>query len=188
MFDGAVKGLATGIAVVIVFGLIALLGKLAGGGAKVGLGETVLQYGRFFRGVALLGLLLPLGFIAGVFLLPPPGGGDVAYLVIGGIGAAFLALDVCLLLEAFRRRIVLSETGIAAHGWFGPNGELSWSDIEKVENRVGSGKFVVRGGKTKISLGHYLDGLSLFMEECKKRLASEVYGEAFDKPLNRPFM
>jgi hypothetical protein len=188
VLDGALKGLITGIVAVFVLGLIFLLGKLAGGGAIKQPGATVLRYGGFFRGVALLGLFIPAVLIVCVFVLPAPGGGTVGYLVLGGIGAAFLALEAGLLLEAFRRRIVLSETGISAHGWFGPVGEQQWSEIEKIENRVGSGKYVVFGGKAKIALGHYLDGLDVFAAECKKRLAPEVYGDAFEKPVNRPFM
>jgi hypothetical protein len=191
MIDGALNGLITGVVAVVVFGVIALLGKLAGGGMKAEEGETVLRYGGFFRGVGLLGVLVALivlvvfavGRLTGLASQEPG-----AVLGVSVLAGGFLLVSLPLLVEGYRRQIVLSEEGIAARGWFGPAGELRWSEIESVENRAGSGKYVVRGAGKKISLGHYLDGLDVFAEECKKRLAPEVYGKAFDKPLNRPFM
>jgi hypothetical protein len=108
---------------------------------------------------------------------------------IGIVVGLFLVLGLWLVIETYRRRIVISEEGIAARGWFGPAGALRWDKIESVERRDRSQKFVVRGGRTKISIGYSLDGVGVFILKCRERLNPEVYGEAFpEQPPDRPFM
>jgi hypothetical protein len=189
--NGALKGLITGVTIAVVFGLIFLMGKLAGGGAKKQAGETVLRYGGMFRGLGLLCVLLVV-IVLVVFAVGRITGeasqSEGAAIAVGVLCGIFLLPGLPLLIEGYRRQITLSETGIAARGWFGPVGELRWEEITSVENKVMSGKYVVRGASATIKIGHYLEGLDVFAEECKKRLAPEVYGDAFDKPVNRPFL
>ncbi|HEY1189251.1 MAG TPA: hypothetical protein VGE74_16485 [Gemmata sp.] len=159
------------------------------GGVTVSAGRVVLRYGALIRGFALLSPLLPLAVLAEAIFCSDTGGrGANANLIFGGISLAFAVLAVYLLLEGFGRKIVLTEADISTFGWLGPAGVLRWDEIERVENKATSGKFLVHGQNTKIRLSHYLAGLDKFAEECKKRLAPEVYGKAFEKPLNRPFM
>lgn len=191
MLDGSLKGLLTGIAAVLVFGIIALLAKFAGGGVSKKPGETVLRYGGMFRGVGLMSMsivvLVLLVFIIGTLtgLAAQAPGSAIGAGVCAGL---FFVIGFPLLMEGYRRQVILSETGITARGWFSTGEEIPWEAITKVENKVMSGKFVVRAGKKTVALNHYLEGLDAFAEECKKRLAPDVYGKAFEGPLNRPFL
>ncbi len=190
MFEGTLKGAVTGLAGALVIGLLFLVGYLLGGGAKkTADGTTVLRYGGAFRAVGLMGVVVALA-MAVLLLLSLLGVGPSreAQLPILLLLGLFGLLGAPLTVEAFRRRVVLDDDGLTARGWFGTAPTVAWEDITSVENKVMSGKFVVRAGRVKLKLGHYLEGLDVFAAECKKRLDPEVYGKAFDKPINRPFL
>jgi hypothetical protein len=190
VFDGALNGAITGLAGALVIGLLFLIGYLLGGGAKkTADGTTVLRYGGAFRAVGLLGVVIALVMAALLLLsLLGVGPGEDARLPILLMLGLFGLLGAPLTVEAYRRRVVLDDDGLTARGWFGTRPLVRWEDVASVENKVMSGKFVVRAGRVKLSLGHYLDGLDVFAAECKARLAPEVYGKAFEKPINRPFL
>ena len=168
----------------------AIEGAVVGGGSKkTGDGTIVLRYGGALRGLGVLSALIVLGLLGLlVASLVGVGPGEDARLPILGMVALFGGIGLPLLVEGFRRQVVLDDEGLTARGWFGTRDTVRWEEIDSIENKVMSGKFVVRVGRVKISLGHYLEGLDVFAAECKKRLDPAVYGKAFDKPLNRPFL
>jgi hypothetical protein len=187
-----VQGLATAAAIVLVFGVIALLGWLVGGGSsRAGAhGVHVLRYGKMFRGLAVLAAVvipLILGIVILVGLLAGGMETKSAWIALAMAGGFFL-LGFPLTMEGFRRQITLDEAGITGRGWFGGQTHIPWGQVEEVSNRVARGFFLVRGGGKKIKLGHYLDGLDQFAQECQQRLPAEVWGNAFAGPLNRPFL
>jgi hypothetical protein len=187
-----VQGVATGLAIVLVFGAVALLGWLVGGGSRrdTAHGVHVLAYGRMFRGLGVLaGVVLPV-IICGIVIVTllmeklRPESAPIGL----GVAGFFFLIGFPLMMEGFRRQVTLDETGITMRGWFGGLKHIAWGEVESVENKTMSGHFLVRGGGKKIKLGHYLEGLELFAQECKQRLAPEVFGTSFDKPINRPFL
>jgi hypothetical protein len=187
-----IKGLATGLAFVVVFAAIALLGWLVGGGVSrdTARGARILRYGPLFRGLGVLAAVvvpLVIGAILVITLLTGATRPESAPVALG-IAAGFFLLGFPLSLEGFRKQVTLDETGITSRSWFGRLTHIGWPEIEEVSNRVSRGFFLVRGAGKKIKVGHYLEGLDLFAQECRQRLAPGVYGDAFDKPLNRPFL
>lgn len=96
--------------------------------------------------------------------------------------AVFLIPAVPLVLEGYRREVVLDEDGISARGWWGPVGEFAWNEITKVEWAQMGEKYIVRAGKQKISLNGYLEGLGAFEQICQEKLDPVVYGKAFAGP------
>jgi hypothetical protein len=187
-----VQGLATGAAIVLVFAVVALLGWLVGGGSsrETGRGAHVLRYGKMFRGLGVLAAVvipLILGIVIVVLLLSGRMEPRSAWIALGLAGFFFL-LGFPLVMEGFRKQVRLDEAGVTGRGWFGGETHIGWGAIEEVSNRVSRGFFLVRGAGKKVKLGHYLDGLDVFAQECQQRLPPAVYGDAFGKPLNRPFL
>jgi hypothetical protein len=186
------RGLATGVAVVVVFAAIAFVGWLVGGGAHrdTAGGATVLRYGKLFRGLGVLStVVIPL--IIGVVLVvtlqtgaTEPESAPIAL----GLAGFFFVLGIPLAMEGFRKQVTLDESGITVRSWFGRLTHIGWHEIDEVSNRVARGFFLVQGAGKKVKLGHYLDGLDAFSNECRQRLPPELYGDAFTKPLNRPFL
>jgi hypothetical protein len=187
-----IKGLAIAIAIAIVAAAVVLLGWLVGGGIcweKSGR-ATVLCYGKLFRGLGVLcaGVVpVIIGIVLVVTLQTGATKPESAPIALGLAGFFFL-LGFPLVMEGFRKQVALEESGITMRSWFGRLTHLAWSEIEEVSNRVSRGFFLVRGAGKKIKVGHYLEGLDFFSQECRQRLPAEVYGDAFDKPLNRPFL
>ena len=97
----------------------------------------------------------------------------------------FAISGLCLLYEVFRRRVTLSTEGIAVRGWYGKERHVLWTDIKSIENDVAGSKFVIKTLTTKLSVGHNLEGQDWFASDCRRSLEPEVYGDAFEKPLNR---
>ena len=183
------KAIATAFAGVAVLGLIWLLSLVAGGGAKAEEGRIVLRYGRGFRAIGLMGVVC--AFLAvGAFLVLMFMGemSDGALMGVTVLVAVFLIPAVPLVLEGYRREIVLDDEGISARGWFGPVGEFAWEEITKVEWAQMGEKYVVRAGKQKISLNGYLEGLGAFEQICQEKLDPKVYGKAFggSQAVNKP--
>ena len=177
------KAIAMGFAGVAVFGLIWLLSLVAGGGAKAEEGRIVLRYGRVFRAVGLMGVVCALLAVIVFWVLALTGGmADGALLGVTVLVAVFLIPAVPLVLEGYRREIVLDDEGISARGWFGPVGEFAWDEITKVEWTEMGEKYVVRAEKKKITLGGYLEGLGAFEAICKEKLDPSVYGKTFGGP------
>lgn len=174
------KAIATAFAFVAVGGLIWLLSLVAGGGAKAEEGRIVLRYGRGFRAIGLMGVvaafLAVAAFLVLLFVGEMSEGGLIGVTVLV---AVFLIPSVPLVLEGYRREIVLDDEGISARGWFGPAGEFAWDEITKVEWLQMGEKYVVRAGKQKISLNGYLDGLGAFEQMCVAKLDPKVYGKTF---------
>jgi hypothetical protein len=188
--DEVIKGLINAVVTALVFGVIALLGWLVGGGStRTGDGATVLRYGGAVRGLGVLMALIILGLL-GLLVASLLGVGpdEEARTPILGVAAVAGVIGLPLLAEGFRRQVVGDAAGLTPRSWFGTDDTVLWQDIDSVENKVMAGKFVVRAGRGKVSLGHYLEGLDVFADECKRRLDPVVYGKAFDKPLNRPFL
>jgi hypothetical protein len=187
-----VQGLATGIAIVITFAAIALLGWLVGGGARqdTGSGVTVLRYGTLFRGLGVLAAVVIPVVICVILIVTLLTGATrpESTPIALGLAGFFLLLGLPLILEGFRKQAILDESGITVRSWLGRLTHVGWQEVEEVSNRVTRGFFLVRGAGKKVKLGHYLEGLDCFAEECRRRLAPGVYGEAFAKPLNRPFL
>ena len=174
------KAIATAFAFVAVFGLIWLLSLVAGGGAKAEEGRIVLRYGRGFRAIGLMGIVAAFIAVAAFLVLRFAGDlTDGALMGVTVLVAVFLIPAIPLVLEGYRREIVLDDDGISARGWFGPTGEFAWGEITKVEWQQMGEKYVVRAGKKKISLNGYLEGLGAFEQMCVAKLAPEVYGKTF---------
>src|SRR5262249_52909789 len=148
-----IRGLATGIAVVVVFAAVALLGWLVGGGVQRNMarGTTLLRYGKLFRGLGVLcAVVMPL--IIGVVLIVTlqtgatrPESAPIAL----GLAGFFLVLGFPLALEGFRKQVTLEDSGITVRSWFGRLTHVAWQEIEEVSNQVSRGFFLVRGGGKK---------------------------------------
>jgi hypothetical protein len=177
------KAIATAFAGVAVLGLIWLLSLVAGGGAKAEEGRIVLRYGRGFRAIGLMGVVCALLAVI-VFLVLMFTGGltDGALMGVSILVAVFLIPAVPLVLEGYRREVVLDDDGISARGWFGPVGEFAWDEITKVQWSQMGEKWIVRAGKKKITLNGYLEGLGAFEEMCRRKLPPEVSGMAPVEP------
>ncbi|MCI0456575.1 MAG: PH domain-containing protein [Gemmataceae bacterium] len=188
--DIAIEGIVTAGAIVLVFGVIALLGWLVGGGVSRAdaRGIRVLRYSKKFRGLGVLSvvLCLILGMGGLIGLLTGEMEPRAAWVTLGVAGFFFL-LSFLLLMEGFRKRVVLDEAGLTARSWFGRETHIAWEEIEKVSNRVERGSYLVCGAGKQIKLSHYLDGLDLFARECEWRLPLSIYGDAFLLPLNNRF-
>jgi hypothetical protein len=182
--DSVLRGLVDALAAVIAIGLIFLMGKLTGGGTKKQPGQTILRYGWLVRGAGLLGgvivvvclLVFVIGRLTGMMVDQP--GKVNPLLLLAGVFAFF---GIPALLEGYRRQVTLNDDGITVRGWFGTAPTIRWEEITSIVNIPMAGKFYVRTAKGKTALSHYLDGLDVFAEECKKRLASSVYTNAFEK-------
>lgn len=175
-----IQGVATAIAVTLVAGLLALLAKVAGGGATVEKGAVVLRYGGLFRAVGLLGVVAAvvvlIVFAVGVWL----GWDEPGALAGAGITiAVFLIPAVPLLVEGYRRRIVLTADGIVSRGWFGTTGPVPWAAVEKVKYQHGSQRYAITAGKVTIYVSAYLAGQTKFRDACEEWLKPEVFERAF---------
>jgi hypothetical protein len=190
MRDAVIEVVATVVVTAIVFGVIGLFGWLVGGGSrKASDGAVVLRYGRKSRGLAVMMVVIALALcvVLGASLIGVGPNADARMPILLMIGL-FGGLGLPLAVEAFRRQVVMNDEGLTGRGWFATGELLRWEEIVSVERKVVSGKFVVRTGAVKLVIGHDLEGLSEFVAECKKRLAPDVYGDCFDKPINRPFL
>jgi len=180
MPEGLLKPVIVGLSTLIAFAVMFLMAKLVGGGMKKEEGQTLLSHGGFVRGLGVLCGIIAiaslLGFVVDLFTgWMGPKKGDVGLLILAGGSALF---GIPLLLEGYRR-IALTEEGLINHGVFGTDPLIRWEEITSI---VDTGeKFVVRTARHRISLSHWLDGLDLFIAECKKRLTPEIYGDIFGK-------
>jgi hypothetical protein len=182
--DAVLKGLVTALSTVIVLGLIFLMGKLAGGGATKQEGQIILRQGWLVRGCGLLCMVIAvlslLGFVADQFThwMEPPDGRPNPLIFLAGV---FVAFGLPAMVEGYRRQLILTEAGLTPRGWFGTGSTIPWTEITNIENNPWAAKFYVRTAAKRIAVSHYLAGLDLFVEECKKRLSPAVYGDAFGK-------
>jgi hypothetical protein len=187
VLDEAVSLLLRGSLIFGFFGLIYLLGRLARGGVAAGSDEVVLRCSFRFRGVALVSLLMALAF-AGVALADlhsnGPNGKVQGPLLVGVLMCA--GWGVPFTVEAFRRRVVLNDRGLSDRGWFRTGELIPWGEIVSVKNNVKLGTFVVRGRNGRVRVWHHLDGLSLFVDACRRRLDPAVHGSAFDEAIENP--
>jgi hypothetical protein len=95
--------------------------------------------------------------------------------------------SLALLYEVFRRRVVLDGDGITVRGWFGTK-SVPWEEVVRITSSAVSGYFVVHGRTGKVRISHQTDGLDWFIEECRSRLKSDVYGMELHKPPDFPMM
>jgi hypothetical protein len=184
-------GISSVIAIFLVFGAVALLGSLVGGGAyNHGAGDAfVLRYPARLRAFAILGGVLVPAAIAIAVLVGNQMGYESPGRTIGMLGLAgfFLLLGLPLGLEGFRKQVILSENAIASRSWFGTLNHIQWSDVESVTNHPISGYVRVSGAGVTVKVNHYLDGVDLFVAICKQRLDPKRYGNSFDTPISNPF-
>jgi hypothetical protein len=181
-----IGGIATGLAAMLVTGAVILLGWLLGGGSVRDTveGYTVLRYGPKFRGIGILGVLM--GVV--VFLViavrvvleyDPP---ETLFIGIGLL-LFFLLLSTPLLLMGFRTAVMLDDSGISFRGALGGSSHVPWEAVENVTYSSMAGGFLVKASGRKMKVPFLLHGREYFVEECKKRVPPDRYGDAFDRPL-----
>lgn len=178
--DAALEGIITVFALGVVLGAIGLFGWLVRASGEVPDGGVILRRGPESRGLAVMILVIAVGFAVLPFAVPTDGRAEIL-----GFAAGVAAVAACLGFEAFRRQIVMNDVGLLARGWFGTAELIRWTEIVSVENIAGASKFVVRTHGRRLTVGHNLVGVIEFAEECRKRLAPEVYGRAFGPPPRR---
>jgi hypothetical protein len=176
------EGLITGLVTALVFALIYLMGMVAGGGVKKGSTQTVLRYGGFFRGLGLLcAAIAVLSLVGGVadelthWMGPRDGKFNPIWLLAG----LFTVLGLPILVEVKTRQLTLTEEGMIPRSWLGTGTLIRWEYIRKIDNVPMASKYYVQIVGSRIAVSHYLAGLDVFVNECKKHLDPKVYGEAF---------
>jgi hypothetical protein len=186
-----IGGLSSVIAILLVVGAVALLAWLVGGGAfRDAAGQAVvLRYPAKLRGFAVLcGVVAPAGIAVAVFAGNQMGyqspGRTVGLLCLAGF---FLLIGLPLGLEAFRKQVILTDDAVASRSWFGGLNHIQWRAIQSVSNHPISGYIRVCGAGATVKVNHYLDGVDLFVAECKRRLEPKRYGDSFDTPIANPF-
>jgi Bacterial PH domain len=179
-------GLAVALAVILLAGVVVLLGWLVGGGVKhdTTRGQTVLRFGPRFRGLGLVGVVMAV-IIVVVFAVRVFLGFDRPELFIFPVGVAglFVLLSTPLLLIGFRTEVRLDDAGIASRRVFGGSTHIPWEAVEGITSSAQAGGFFVRGAGLRVKVPFLLHGRDVFVEECRKRLPPDRYGDAFDRPL-----
>jgi hypothetical protein len=144
-------------------------------------GHVTLRYSRAYIG---FGAALALGGFAlnaSLFLCcqQDPNRWYVVFLL-----PALTLPGLLMVLEGFRKRVILDGRAIWVRGWFGKDRCFPWSDIVRVENADKKQQYTVRTATDKFTVNHQLDHAEWFAEECVRRLQPGVYGLAFCRPPN----
>jgi hypothetical protein len=181
-----IGGIAVALAVILLGGVVVLLGWLVGGGVKHDpvRGQTVMRFGPRFRGLGVLPILMAVLILA-IFAVRLFLGFDRPEIFIFPVGLAafFVLLSMPLLLMGFRTEVTLDDAGITSRGIFGGSTHITWESVEGITSSSQAGGFFVKGAGLKVKVPFLLHGRDVFVEECKKRLAPDRYGNAFDRPL-----
>jgi hypothetical protein len=186
-----IGGIATALAFILVAGVVVLLGWLVGGGVQqdTAAGQTVLRYGPRFRGLAVLGplfgvLIVVIFAVRLLFGLDRP---DI-FIIPVGLAIFFVMLSTPLLLMGFRTAVKLDDVGITFRGIFGGSTHIPWESVEGITSSTSAGGFYVQGLGQKRKVAFLLHGRDVFIQECKKRLPPDRYGDVFDRPLPPLFL
>jgi hypothetical protein len=187
------KGFAALIALLIV-GLFALSINRRGQ-VDPGTGALTMRYSLPLRVTGwVLGLVVPIGFVALLFVVPFQKPQDPW--IAGGLLTFFTLGGAVILLETHRFRVTVTDEGIECLSPWRRRRFIAWGDVTRVTSSSNAAFFVIRGrDRTRITLPAYLAGLRELGERMIRRLDPAVYAEALRAfaqlgfpplPLDRP--
>jgi hypothetical protein len=103
-------------------------------------------------------------------------------LVILGVLTAAGAVPV---LVTSRVVVIVTDAGVSKREWYGRWVVLDWGDINRVTNRVPKEDFLLEASGRSVSISHKMGGIDLFVAVCRVRLPWTVYGDEFEKPIDK---
>ena len=185
-----IGGLSSVIAIALIMGAVALLGWLVGAAlrgrfrqdARLALPGQGTRLRRSVRSGRAAGIAIAV--VVGNQMGFQSQGRTIGLFCLAGF---FLLLGLPLGLESFRKQVISSDDEIASRSWFGTLHHIRWSDVQSVSNEPISGYIRVCGAGVTVKVNHYLDGLDVFIAECKQRVEPRRYGNTFNAPISNPF-
>ncbi len=95
-------------------------------------------------------------------------------------GASFLVLGLvpgCLLIEAARSRVILTDAGITRISAWRTNLTLAWGEIERVRYSALNRWYLVSAGNRNIRVSRMLVGVAAFIDLAKAKIPFERQGD-----------
>lgn len=138
---------------------------------------AVLRYGSWLRSLALaLAMLLPMIMIFVIAVFPWR---DQKTLIYAGSSYLVTCLAAGLAhIEVSRGLVYITEEGVTRISPWKGRVTLHWNEIERVEYSGLNSVFVVIGAGRRIRVSRYLDGIKVFVETLKRKLATERFKPA----------
>jgi hypothetical protein len=184
--EGAVVGSGTLLFGLLIVGAVGLVFR--GSAAVTATGAVVMTYGMAYRGMAVFMLILGV-MLLGVAVAGVTGAMDLkdTIWIPFTFGGLFSLGGTAMTVEGFRRRVVVTDVGVAGRGWLRTPGPIPWGEVTAVRYSNTWSAFVVDGDDHSVLVSMMLGGREAFIKACRQHLEKSVYGKVFKKYGKKPF-
>ncbi len=144
-------------------------------------GTVLVTYGKGMLAIGLAcGVLMPVGLVFFAFRVGFKRPDDVYYWA--GMTAFFLLVGCWLLLEALKRRIVVSPSGVLAHSPWGQPKSIAWADVAQLGfSAIGGSVSITNRSKVTVRASLMMNGIGQLIAAARERAPANVSRAALDK-------